>query len=107
LSGKKFLNYFPKIFRCRIGLSNGTPAEGELIGDYPNSYAITTVPHLLNWCHLAGETHRFELPNGAIRPKVKVSDTNVYGCGLVMDPNDKLAIFFTVNGTLMGQFSLI
>jgi hypothetical protein len=72
-----------------------------LIGDYPNSYAISTGS---NWYRLAGETRPFELPDGAIQPPVSKYKGNVYGCGLVMDPNDKLTIFFTLNGILMGQF---
>jgi hypothetical protein len=32
---------------------------------------------------------------------------NVNGCGLLMDPNDKLAVFFTFNGKLKGQFGYI
>jgi hypothetical protein len=63
------------------------------MGDYPNSYAISTG---FNLCYLAGETS-FELPRG-------VNGRDVYGCGILMDPNDKLAIFFTLNGILMGQF---
>jgi hypothetical protein len=80
-----------------------TPTENELIGGYPNSYAISISTRYCNWCHLAGEHHRFQLPDGAIQPKLmKENGTNVYGCGLVIDPNDKLAIFFTLNGILMG-----
>jgi hypothetical protein len=29
---------------------------------------------------------------------------NVYGCGLLLDSNDELAIFFTMNSTLIGKF---
>jgi hypothetical protein len=76
-----------------------------LIGDYQNSYAISTGS---NWYRLAGETNLFELPDEAVQPKMRDNGNgrNVYGCGLVMDPNDKLAIFFTLNGILMGQFIL-
>jgi hypothetical protein len=37
---------------------------------------------------------------------MKPNGPNVYGCGLVIDPNDKLAVFFTLNGILMGNFSI-
>jgi hypothetical protein len=30
----------------------------------------------------------------------------VLGCGLILNPENKLAVFFTKNGTLMGQFGL-
>jgi hypothetical protein len=56
-------------------------------------------------CWLAGEYHPFELPEGAIRPKMK-KNGNVYGCGIVLDPNNKLAIFFTLNGQLLGELML-
>jgi hypothetical protein len=89
-----------------MGLSNGIPAEGELIGQYPNSFAITvSTDYHLVWCHLAGEAHIFQLPaDGAIQPKLRDDGMDVYGCGLVMDPNDKLAIFFTLNGILIGIY---
>jgi hypothetical protein len=39
---------------------------------------------------------------GIIRPEVK--DTgNVIGCGILINPDDKLAIFFTLNGILIGS----
>jgi hypothetical protein len=82
-----------------VGLSDGT-TKGKLIGEYPNSYAVRTV---ICCCRLAGETHYFELVDGAIQsPAPKLNGTDVYGCGLVIDPNDKLAIFFTLNGILIG-----
>jgi hypothetical protein len=31
---------------------------------------------------------------------------NVLGCGLLMDPDNKLATFFTLNGVLLGKFFL-
>jgi hypothetical protein len=60
---------------------------------------------------LDGVMHYFELPEGAIlqnphgwewehRHSIGI---NVFGCGLVLDPEDKLAIFFTMNGMLMGE----
>jgi hypothetical protein len=71
--------------------------------EYSNSYAI---PNYINFndCWLAGERHQFELPEGAIRPRWKYNSINVFGCGLVVDSEDKLAIFFTLNGQLIGEF---
>jgi hypothetical protein len=75
------------------------------LGEYPNSYAISNVTGLLKWCRIAGSVRVFQLPtDDAIKPVPKENGTNVYGCGLVMDPNDKLAIFFTLNGILLCQF---
>jgi hypothetical protein len=45
------------------------------------------------------------LPEGAIRPEEKEYG-NVYGCGLVLDTQDKLWIFFTLNGKLLGELVL-
>jgi hypothetical protein len=45
------------------------------------------------------------LPEEAIRPQMK-EHGNVYGCGLVLDPDNKLWIFFTLNGILMGELAL-
>jgi hypothetical protein len=51
-------------------------------------------------------THHFELPEGVIRPRRAPSGINALGCGLVLDPHDKLWIFFTLNGKLMGELAL-
>jgi hypothetical protein len=91
--------------RCILGLSDGAiPEPGYLwLAEYPNAYAIPTVTrHSFYGCWLAGETHHFQLPEGAIRPRKKEYG-NVYGCGIVLDPEDKLWLFFTLNGTLMGE----
>jgi hypothetical protein len=74
----------------------------DWIGRDSNSYAIPIVGHHCIACRLAGERHRFELPEGAIRPDTK-ENGNVFGCGLVLDSEDKLAIFFTLNGQLLGK----
>jgi hypothetical protein len=36
------------------------------------------------------------------RPKQNVPG-NVFGCGLLMDPDNKLTTFFTLNGILLGE----
>jgi hypothetical protein len=59
----------------------------------------------LHECRLAGECYYFELPEGAIQPRLKCG-MNVYGCGLVLDPEDQLSIFFTLNGKLKGELVL-
>jgi hypothetical protein len=74
------------------------------IGEYSNSYASAIVGQHCNGYWFAGERHRFELPEGAVRPSWKY--INVFGCGLVLDPNNKLAIFFTLNGQLLGELVL-
>jgi hypothetical protein len=90
-------------FRWGVGLSDGTISD-HLLGEFTNSYSIS-VYYTVDECELDGETHRFEYSEGAIRPKTN-GDEDVVGCGLLVDSNDKLAIFFTLNGTLCGKFIL-
>jgi hypothetical protein len=73
-----------------------------VIGQYSNSYAIQTGYYEYE-CWLAGETHQFELPEVAIQPRREYIRFNVHGCGLVLHPEDKLWIFFTLNGKLRGE----
>jgi hypothetical protein len=52
---------------------------------------------------LAGKPYPFEWPNGAIKPTWK-GQGDVLGCGLLLNAENKLSLFFTGNGLLMGQF---
>jgi hypothetical protein len=90
-----------------VGLSDGASPvpDNSWIGQYSNSYAFPRGGYL-HQCWLAGNKHRFELPEGAIQPSWKRNDNNVFGCGLVLYPEDNLAIFFTLNGKLMGELVL-
>jgi hypothetical protein len=87
---------------CSVGLSG--VAIPDWIGRDSNSYGIRIGLHCYD-CWLAGEYHPFELPEGAIRPEMK-QNGDVWGCGLVLDPDNNLAIFFTLNGKLMGELML-
>jgi hypothetical protein len=46
--------------------------------------------------------------NGRVSSYANLPEYNgpgdVLGCGLLIDPDNELAIFFTLNGSLMGQF---
>jgi hypothetical protein len=55
-------------------------------------------------CYPSNKKHEFEWPNGTNKPTWN-GNGDVVGCGLVLSPNNRLAIFFTGNGILMGQFS--
>jgi hypothetical protein len=66
----------------------------------PNAYAL---PELSSLCFVSEKHHIFECPPGTIRPEWELNG-NIIGCGLLLYQNDKLAIFFTVNGKLMGQY---
>jgi hypothetical protein len=86
-----------------VGLSDDAiPDDDDLwIGEYSNSFAIH---RLCTECWLDGELHQLEL-QGAIRPVGKEYG-NVYGCGLVLDSENNVAIFFTLNGQLLGEFCM-
>jgi hypothetical protein len=59
------------------------------------------------YCDLSGKSHTFEWPaDGAVKPKWN-GKGDVVGCGLLSSPHKELAIFFTGNGILMGQFPFI
>jgi hypothetical protein len=92
---------FNQFFRSYVGLSRAIPGD-PWIGEYPNSYAIDIGLHHCYGCLLAGEHHRFELPEGAIRPQMKENE-NVFGCGLVLNSDNNLAMFFTLNGQLLSE----
>jgi hypothetical protein len=93
----------PSKFRhFHVGLSDGLiPADGLDVGFAPNSYAIQDYDTF--FCLLSGTDHEFEWPDGvANKPKCK-GPGDVLGCGLLLHPNNKVAIFFTANGILLGQ----
>jgi hypothetical protein len=104
-------NFSHFIRAAYVGFSDGTIPDdddgddNEWTRQFENSYAIQTGPDDYG-CWLAGETHQFELPEGSVQPLWDCDSVFVYGCGLVLDPEGKLAIFFTVNGKLLGELVL-
>jgi hypothetical protein len=103
------MNYnFLSIFRCNLGLSRASVVSDKsyaFIGEYSNSYAILIAGNTCYRSSLAGASLYFELPEGAVQPIWK-RNGNVFGCGLVLDPDNKLEIFFTLNGKLLGKLML-
>jgi hypothetical protein len=63
-------------------------------------------PTRVDHCYLAKTQHHFEWPTDAIsRPEWNgIGDT--LGCGVLLNPKNELAIFFTATGMLMGQFCI-
>jgi hypothetical protein len=98
---------FSQFIRRIVGLSDVPDDDDLWIGYDPNSYAILVYDYADYECRLSGEEHHFELPEGGIQPIRKRNRNNVFGCGLVVDPEDKLAIFFTLNGKIMSEFKLL
>jgi hypothetical protein len=89
-----------------VGLSSGfIPDDGDsFVGQYPNSYAVAKGR---KFCYLSGNRQDLEeLQQGAPQAQYN-SQGDVVGCGLMMDPNDNLSIFFTQNGVFMGKLSLV
>jgi hypothetical protein len=86
-----------------VGLSYG--AIPDWIGPNSNSYGIFIVGHPCYGWWLAGVSHLFELPEGAVEQEMREYG-NVFGCGVVLDPNNNLAIFFTLNGQLLGKLMM-
>jgi hypothetical protein len=83
-----------------IGLADKNIYEKSPIGMTQHSYSIEKG---CRKCYISGR--EFELPLSTIKPKCN-GDGDVYGCGLLRNksPHDLLlAIFFTLNGTLVGQ----
>jgi hypothetical protein len=99
----RIINQF---FSSNVGLSGAIADNNSWIGHNSNSYALPSGWYV-DECWLAGEPHRFEFefPEGAIRPERK-NNGNFFGCGLVLDPDGKLTIFFTLNGQLLGNLIL-
>jgi hypothetical protein len=91
----------------RIGLSNGNIPHGSFLDGSSNSYA--NIGYDADSCWLSGRLHYFELADGAIKPKWNrrgERNEDVLGCGLLLNSKNKLFIFFTGNGIMMGQSPL-
>jgi hypothetical protein len=100
-TGKK--NLIKKFRRFCVGLSNGRIPNISCASNSPNLYALWDGAYC---CLLSGRLHNFKWPTGANKPKWN-GKGNVVGCGILMSPANKVSIFFTLNGILMGLlFSL-
>jgi hypothetical protein len=86
-----------------IGFTDGSEPPAYCV-DFdvhsPNSYAIEGFDNYYDlW--LSGKPHKLECPLGPI------GEGDVVGCGLLLDSKDELAIFFTLNGILLGNKLLL
>jgi hypothetical protein len=91
-----------KFTRCLVGLLNGAVNFGiVLAADPPGTYAMATISTEGHF----GDFRFSELPVG-VRPEPPNVRGIIYGCGILMDPDNKLTTFFTLNGILLGEFYL-
>jgi hypothetical protein len=95
-------NKYSKFRRILVGLSSGNILFCDRVGDSPNSYAVQDG---CDYCWLSGNYHTFgfKWPYFALKPKWNGCG-DVIGCGLVLNTENKMSIFFTLNGILMGLF---
>jgi hypothetical protein len=56
-------------------------------------------------CWIEDDVHVFDWPNYENLPPANGPE-DVLGCGLLINPENRVAIFFTSHGMLMGQFIL-
>jgi hypothetical protein len=88
-----------KFTRFLFGLLSDPIDCGILLSVLPNKCVIITISN-----DLPGEYEHIQVPVGA-SPGQNVQD-NVFGCGLLIDPDNKATIFFTLNGIFLGEFFL-
>jgi hypothetical protein len=70
---------------------------GFVIGVGESNYVIATIS-------TDGRRYEYtEVPVEA-RPGPPNVQGNLFGCGLLIDPDNKVSIFFTSNGFLLGKF---
>jgi hypothetical protein len=76
-----------------------------MLGDISSSYALLDDVYYM--CKLpADKWHNFELPNGTFKTRAELKGIgDVVGCGILFESKQKMSIFFTLNGILLGQFS--
>jgi hypothetical protein len=87
--------------RCGvIGLLYNRMNFGVLLPKSANTYAIATI--------LKDSSGVYVFTEGPVetRPESPNVQGNVYGCGLLIDPDNELTIFFTLNGILLGELFL-
>jgi hypothetical protein len=103
----EFFEYSKNFRGIFVGLSSGSLPDDVTLQESPNAYAVSFSSEC-KCCFLAGKEHPFKWPTGvdgeAILPKWNDTAENVIGCGLLLNANNNLAIYFTLNGQLIGHF---
>jgi hypothetical protein len=95
-------NFFCSLEYFSIGFTDGNkpdaPADLLGIGGSLNSNSYGLDPSNSFDCYLDGRHHPLEYQTGP------VGVGSVFGCGLLINSKNELAVFFTHNGILMGKF---
>jgi hypothetical protein len=85
-----------------VGFTVGSkPPADRLVGYSTNSYGIAGYSGINNSLWLSGKKHKLECPIEVI-----ASSGDVVGCGLLLNSKNELAVFFTLNGILLGKLFL-
>jgi hypothetical protein len=83
-----------------IGISNGNNSDGFWLDFAKNSYKSDGAYYY----YLPEEEGEFEWPNEVNSEVEYKARGNTTGCGILLDPQNKVAIFFTRNGNLLSKF---
>jgi hypothetical protein len=99
----QLLNFHLNKFFCSleffsVGFTDGNKPVDDLmgVGDVPNSYGLNPCNDMNSM--LAGRVHKLECPTWPIH------SVAIFGCGLLLNSKNELAVFFTHKGLLMGKF---
>jgi hypothetical protein len=80
-----------------VGFLDDGINSGILLSVLPNKCVIATMID-----SRPGEYEHIQVPVGA-SPGQNVQE-NVFGCGILIGPDNKVTIFFTLNGIFLGEF---
>jgi hypothetical protein len=86
----------------RVGLSPRQSIDaGKTVGDCANTYAICSLYANFPHYYIAGTKKDFQWPPGTVKPDL--NGAAHFGCGLLIGTDEKVSVFFTANGILMGK----
>jgi hypothetical protein len=87
-----------------VGLLYGRVNFGISLDEHANTYRTYRITNI-STNERSGNYKLMELPVGVRHGPTNVQG-NVYGCGILMHPDNKLTTFFTLNGVFLGGFYL-
>jgi hypothetical protein len=90
-------NLFSSRWYSSVGFTDGSEIPAGCVGDSPNSYGIDIDRYDKGTLWLSGKEHKLECPTGVI------AKGDVFGCGLLLNSKNELAVFFTLDGNILGK----